>query len=124
MNNNLTFDDVAQALKVAKSFYDLKEDINFYNENILALQSGDFEQIKNRLNQSMDKYGADVSQLSGLTNVNVTYYPVLTYEVAFSSLAYITNNIPIYVAFDKLKEKGMELLLNKFFLENAEEQNG
>ncbi len=124
MNNNLTFDDVAQALKVAKSLYDLKEDINFYNENILALQSGDFEQIKNRLNQSMDKYGADVSQLSGLTNVNVTYYPVLTYEVAFSSLAYITNNIPIYVAFDKLKEKGMELLLNKFFLENAEEQNG
>lgn len=124
MNSNLTFDDVAQALKVAKSLYDLKEDINFYNENILALKSGDFEQIKNRLNQSMDKYGADVSQLSGLTNVNVTYYPVLTYEVAFSSLAYITNNIPIYVAFDKLKEKGMELLLNKFFLENAEEQNG
>ena len=124
MNNNLTFDDVAQALKVAKSLYDLKEDINFYNENILALQSGDFEQSKNRLNQAMDKYGADVSQLSGLTNVNVTYYPVLTYEVAFSSLAYITNNIPIYVAFDKLKEKGMELLLNKFFLENAEEQNG
>lgn len=33
MNNNLTFDDVAKALKVAKSIYDLKEDINFYNEN-------------------------------------------------------------------------------------------
>lgn len=112
MNNNLTFDDIAQTLKVTKSLYDLKEDINFYNENILALQSGDFEQIKNRLNQSMDKYGANVSQLSGLSNVNVTYYPVLTYEVAFSSLAYITNNIPFYVAFDKLKEKGMELLLN------------
>lgn len=113
MNKNLTFDDISKALKVTKSLYDLKEDINFYNENILALQSGDFEQIKNRLNQSMNKYGADVSQLSGLTGVNATYYPVLTYEVAFRSLLYITNNIPIYVAFDKLKEKGVELLLDK-----------
>ncbi len=43
MNNNLTFDDVAQALKIGKSLYDLKEDINFYNENILALQRGGFE---------------------------------------------------------------------------------
>ena len=113
MNKNLTFDKVAQALKIANSLYNLNEDIGIYNKNIAALQSGDFEQIKNCLSQSLDRYGRDISQLSCLTHVGIQNYPVLTYEVAFTSLVYITNNIPFYVAYDKLKEKGMEFLLNK-----------
>ena len=113
MNNSFTFDDIAQSLKITKSFYDLQEDIDFYNDNISALQSSDFELIKNRLEQSLNRYGAKISQLSCFTNVEVKFYPVLSYEMAFSSLSYITNNIPIYVAFDRLKERGIELLLNK-----------
>lgn len=42
-----------------------------------------------------------MSRCISIFQFDVTYYPVLTYKFSFISLAYITNNIPFYVAFDK-----------------------
>lgn len=110
---DLTFEEIKQELSLAKSVYDLTDDIALYNENCEALRSQDFYKIREQLDISLRKYGGAINMLSIFTDVTLVQYPVLTYEVAFSSLAYITNNIPFYVAFDKLKEKGMELILNK-----------
>lgn len=47
---------------------------------------------------------------------NLEYkYEELDYNTVYKSLVYITNNIPFYVAIDKLKDDGFEFILNKLF---------
>ncbi len=110
---DLTFEDVKQELRRVKLGYDLAEDISFYNENIEALRSGDFQRMRDRLNKSIEKYGTSIKQLSLFTKVTLVQYPVLTDEIVSTSLVYLTSNIPFYVAFEKLKEKAWELLMKK-----------
>ncbi len=107
----ITFEHVKQALSIAKSAYDISQDVALYNENCNALNSMDLEYICRQLQQSIDIHAQTIKELSLFTNITVMYYEELPFHVAYSSLSYITQNIPTYVAYEQLKEKAFEALL-------------
>ncbi len=107
----ITFDHVNQALSVAKSSYDISQDICLYQENCKALNSMDLAYICKQLQQSINAHGQSIKELSLLTNITVMYYQELPFHIAYGSLSYITQNIPMYVAYEQLKGKAFETLL-------------
>ena len=111
----ITFDDVYEGLKIMKSSYDLGEDISFYYENIEVIKRNNFNELKDRLNKSIERYKQSINALSIFTNVKIVKYEELDYNTVYKSLVYLTNNIPFYIAVDKLKDKGFEFILNKLF---------
>jgi hypothetical protein len=111
---NMTFEDVAQIFRDEHILYDLREDIDFYNENISALQSGNISLMRERLEKTINKYRNSIEQLSMFTKVTRGSYTYITCNQIYYDLTYVTCNIPLYVAFDKLKEFGLEFLLKKF----------
>jgi hypothetical protein len=116
---NMTFEDVAQIFRDEHILYDLREDIDFYNENISALQSGNISLMRERLEKTINKYRNSIDQLSMFTKVTRGSYTCITCDKIYSDLTYVTRNIPLYVAFDKLKEFGLEFLLKKFLSDDS-----
>lgn len=110
---NMTFEEVKQELGSAKSAYDLSGDIALYNENCEALKSQDFCRIREQLDKSLERYAVSIKMLSMFTDVTLVQYPELTYEIAFCSLFYLTERMPVYVLCNALGEKAFEFLINK-----------
>lgn len=70
--------------------------------------------MQDRLNKSIERYKQAINALSRHKNLEYKYEE-LDYNTVYKSLVYITNNIPFYVAIDKLKDDGFEFILNKLF---------
>lgn len=104
----LTFDILQKLLKKAKSAYDCWQDIELYNENHRALNEKNANQIIIQLQKSINRYGQSIQELSGLTNISIVKYESLNIVQTFNSLLYITQNIPMYVAYEQLKEQTFE----------------
>ena len=104
----IVFDILQKVLKEAKSAYDCRQDIALYNENLKALNERDANQIVAQLQKSINRYGQSIQELSGLTKVFVVKYETLDIVQASNSLVYITQNIPMYVAYEQLKRKAFE----------------
>ena len=108
----ITFEQVKTALSMAKSVYDISQDMLLYKENCIALNSMDIIQIRRQLQKSIDKHGHTIKSLSLFTGLTLVQYQELSFSVAYHSLSYITQNIPIYVAFEQLTEKALEELFS------------
>lgn len=102
------FDILQKALKEAKSAYDCGQDIALYNENLKALNERDANQIVAQLQKSINRYGQSIQELSGLTKISVVKYETLDIVHATNSLVYITQNIPMYVAYEQLNGKAFD----------------
>ena len=102
------FDILQKALKEAKSAYDCRQDIALYNENLKALNERNVNQIVLQLQKSINRYGQSIQELSGLTKISVVKYETLDVVHATNSLIYITQNIPMYVAYEQLKGLALE----------------
>ena len=104
----LNFDILQKILKEAKSAYDCGQDIALYNENLKALNERNVNQIVAQLQKSINRYGQSIQELSGLTKISVVKYETLDIVHATNSLVYITQNIPMYVAYEQLKGKAFD----------------
>lgn len=102
------FDILQKVLKEAKSAYDCGWDIAIYNENLKALNEKDVNQIVAQLQKSINRYGQSIQELSGLTKISVVKYETLDVVHATNSLVYITQNIPMYVAYEQLKGEAFD----------------
>lgn len=102
------FDILQKVLKEAKSAYDCRQDIALYNENLKALNERDANQIVAQLQKSINRYGQSIQELSGLTKISVVKYETLDIVHATNSLVYITQNIPMYVAYEQLKGEAFD----------------
>ena len=112
----IVFDILQKVLKEAESAYDCRKDIALYNENLKALNERDANQIVAQLQKSINRYGQSIQELSGLTKISVVKYETLDIVHATNSLVYITQNIPMYVAYEQLKGEAFDefqrILLN------------
>lgn len=113
MNMQITFEQVKMALSIAKSAYDISQDIQLHHDNCAALNSMDDVQVRTQLQKSIDKHGQTIKQLSLFTGAMLVYYQELSFYTAYSSLSYITQNLPMYVAIEQLTEKAFEELLSR-----------
>lgn len=104
----LNFDILQKILKEAKSAYNCGQDIALYNENLKALNERNVNQIVAQLQKSINRYGQSIQELSGLTKISVVKYETLDIVHATNSLVYITQNIPMYVAYEQLKGKAFD----------------
>lgn len=109
----ITFEQVKTELSIAKSIYDISQNIKLYNENCAALNSMDIIQIRTQLQKSIDKHGGTIKKLSLFTGMTLVHYQELPFYIAYSSLSYITQNIPLYVAVEQLTEKALEAFFRK-----------
>jgi hypothetical protein len=110
---NITFDEVKQVLSIAHYACDVSDDIVLYHENCEALRSRDFDRIRVQLGKSVKKYAVAIKMLSLFTNVTLVQYSEVTYEIAFLSLNYLTEKMPVYALCNKLGEQAFEFLIKK-----------
>jgi hypothetical protein len=61
-----------------------------------------------QLQKSINRYGQSIQELSGLTKISVVKYEALDVVHATNSLVYITQNIPMYVAYEQLKGEAFD----------------
>ena len=102
---NLSFDDLKDFLDKAKTVYDLVQDMKMEQDNIHALRTGNTGLIRERLDKSIARYGDTINMLSLFTNVRIVYDVQVTDEHAAFSLYYLTTNIPLYVAWETVREE-------------------
>ena len=113
MNMQITFEQVKTALSIAKSAYDISQDILLYQENWKALNSRDFAQIHSQLQKSIDRHGQTIKNLSLFTGITVIPCLELSFHNSYNALYYVTQNLPFYVAVEQLTEKGLEEFLSR-----------
>lgn len=107
----MTFEQLQSALDNAKEVYDLAQDMSLRDQNVLAIRSGDMAWIRQQLQKSVERFGETINQLTMFSGVQVVQMNTLPEGVAVNSLAYITNNVPSYILYEKLRDEWMKQML-------------
>ena len=68
--------------------------------------------------KNIDKYGEAIRALSLFTHVTTVHYDEIPFYTAYSSLNYINQNIPMYIAYAQLKDKALEKFQRMIFENN------